>query len=90
MWTDDPVHDEMIHTLEQEKAYEAWCESRNLRCAECQELIGDEEYIDFSGSGDEGYVFHVDCIEEWFDKPKEGNLCELLREIVLEDYRRDK
>lgn len=88
MWTDDPVHDEMMHTLEQEKAYEAWVESRNLRCAECDGLIGDEDYIDFSGCGDEGYVFHVKCIEAWFDHPKEGNLCELLREIVLDEYRR--
>lgn len=90
MRTDDPISDEILYTLERERKEQEWLESRNLRCAECDELIGSEEYIDLSARfNEEGYTFHKNCMTAWFEDPKPGAICDALEAVVFDEYRRN-
>ena len=85
MWIEQ-WQEEAAYTLQREREYEAWLETKPI-CYECYEPIGDEELYDFSeGSREEGYTFHKKCVEGFFDSPTGGNLCEVIRcEIINND-----
>lgn len=51
-WTDDPVRDEALHTLEQEQRI-----SELPVCEECGEPIQDDYYYEF-----EGLSYCPDCV----------------------------
>lgn len=86
--TGDPVDDFLRYDRECEKWREAW-EATRPKCASCGEVIGVQDAYDFSGkSEEEGCVFCETCVNYFFDKAEPGELCEVIRESVRNDYRR--
>lgn len=88
MWSDDPVRDWDDYCEERERKHLEWMEERGIRCAICDELIGDREYIDLSGSNEEGCTFHTECFDSWLDDPEPGAVTEALKNLIFDEYRR--
>ena len=71
MWTDDPVADEALRTLQGD----AWRQKQlalRPRCRLCDQPIEEDTCIDLSGGYGES-VFHKSCIEEWLKQANGEN-----------------
>lgn len=59
----EPWVEEEERQIQWEEEREKWLETRP-KCLICGEPIGEEECIDFSGSMEDGYVYHADCLSD--------------------------